>query len=383
MEKKDLLKLIDDDDLGLLKVKPRQSAITPDDRLVASFKEINKFYEQNAKEPTSGGAINEHLLASRLKSIRADKEKVRSLAQFDEHGILQKEIKELKSLADVFEDDDLGILESDADNIFNLKHVSKVTTMPDYVARRKQCKDFDLFEDILKQCQKDLSSGKRILRDFKNEQQIAKDSFFVLKGILLYIAEVGEKELVNGKQNARLRCIFENGTESDMMLRSLSAELYKDGRRVTKNSDELLDDFNNINEEDEQSGYIYVLKSLSDKPAIKEIKNLYKIGFSKIPVEERIRNAETEPTYLMAPVKIVSAFQCYNLNPQKFELLLHKFFGSSCINVDVYDNDGKRFTPREWFVVPIADIERAIQLIINGDVLNYRYDSEKGIYPIS
>ena len=130
-----------------------------------------------------------------------------------------------------------------------------------------------------------------ISMDFINEQQIQKGYFFVLKGILLYVAEVGEVEKIKGKKNARLRCIFENGTESDMLLRSLSAELYKDGRRVTEHEDHLLDGFSEITDEDEETGYIYVLRSLSNRPEISEIENLYKIGFSTIPVEQRIKNA--------------------------------------------------------------------------------------------
>jgi hypothetical protein len=219
-----------------------------------------------------------------------------------------------------------------------------------------------------------LASGKRKLWPFKNEQQIQKGYFFVLKGILLYVAEVGEVEKINGKKNARLRCVFENGTESDMLLRSLSAELYKDGRRVTEHEDHLLDGFSEITDEDEETGYIYVLCSLSNRPEISEIENLYKIGFSTIPVEQRIKNAEKEPTYLMAPVHIVEAYQCYNMNPQKLEQLLHTFFGSSCLNLDVYDANGQRHTPREWFIAPLDIVEQAIHFVLNGDIVNYRYD---------
>lgn len=76
------------------------------------------------------------------------------------------------------------------------------------------------------------------------------------------------------------------------------------------------------------------------------------------PVEERIKNSTEDPTYLMAPVKIISTFECYNLNPQKLEQLLHNFFGESCLNIDIYDKHGKRHTPREWFIAPFEVIEK-------------------------
>jgi hypothetical protein len=377
MDKKDLLKLIEDDDLGLLNVKPKQAATTTDERLLSSFQEINNFVKDNGREPKAGGDINEHQLYARLNAIRENKEKIQVLSGFDEYDLLRKEVKEIKSLKDVFEDDDLGILESDADSIFNLKHVPKEIEMPDYIANRKPCKNFKEFEQKFIQCQADLKSEKRKLWPFRKEQNIEKGSFFVLKGVLVYVAEVGEFEIVNGKKNARLRCIFENGTESDLLLRSLARELYRDGRRVTEHDDHLLDNFHNITDEDKETGFIYVLRSLSDNPEIKSIENLYKIGFSKTSPEERIKNASQDPTYLMAPVSIVTAFKCFNMNPQKLEQLLHTFFGSACLNVDVFDGEGKRYIPREWFIAPISIIEQAINFILNGNIIHYYYDADR------
>jgi hypothetical protein len=249
--------------------------------------------------------------------------------------------------------------------------------MPDYIAQRESCRDFDQFEGAFKACHQDLRNGKRQLLQFANEQQIQQGQFFVLKGIMAYVAAVGEKEKKGGKVNARLRCIFENGTESAMLLRSLATELYKDGRRVTEHEDKLIDELEGIKKEDSQTGYIYVLKSLSSQPGIADQTDLYKIGYSSSSVEERIKNAKDEPTYLMAPVKIVTSFECYNLNPQKLELILHKFFGQVCLEVDVFDQNGKRYTPREWFIAPITVIEEAIRLVITGEIVGFKYDKEE------
>ncbi|MDD4564223.1 MAG: GIY-YIG nuclease family protein [Eubacteriales bacterium] len=372
-----LKEIFEDDPYDLLEIKPKiTQAKSEDSRLIDSFNEIMDFYYQYNREPDLGADISERTLYYRLKAIRENKEKTNLLLKYDSYNLLDEAVEDdVKSIDEIFSNDYFGILNCEADDVFELKHVPKETTMPEYVASRKKCTDFEKYEPLLKECQLDIKSGKRRLKPFKNEQQIEKGYFFILKGVLLYIADIGERESIKGKINARLRCIFENGTESDMLLRSLSAELYKNGRRVTEHSDRLLDNFYNITDEDRESGYIYILKTKSDRPEIKVIENLYKIGYSRIPVEERVKNAEQEPTYLMAPVSIISVYKCYNMNPQKFEQLLHNFFGNSCLNIDIYDRNGLRHTPREWFVADLSIIEEAIQLIISGKIVAYKYDS--------
>lgn len=378
--KKKLLDIFEDDEFGLLEVKQKSVVRNEDERLIASYQEILNFYMENNREPELGENITERKLYYRLKAIREDEDKVNVLLEYDTCNLLTKRIKEeVKSINDILNDDSLGILDSGAESIFTLKHVPKETNMPDYVARRKPCRDFKNFEHLFKQCQSDLASGKRKLYPFRNEQQIEKGCFFVLKGVLLFVADVGKREKEKGKTNARLRCIFENGTESNMLLRSLSAELYKHGRRITEHDDKLLDDFNDISNEDQETGFIYILKSKSDKPEIKSIENLYKIGYSKTAVDQRIKNAEQEPTYLMAPVSMVTTFKCYNMNPQKLEQLLHNFFGNSCLSIDIIDKKGRRHTPREWFIAPLSVIEQAIHFILNGEIVHYKYDSDRQI----
>ena len=124
---------------------------------------------------------------------------------------------------------------------------------------------------------------------------------------------------------------------------------------------------------------IYILKSLSNEDIIQTKKNLYKIGFSTTTVETRIKNAKQDPTYLMADVKTVAAYEVYNVNPHKLEQLIHKFFGNSCLDMEIYDGNGKLYKPREWFIAPLEIIEEAIELIVNGKILNYRYDEENEV----
>lgn len=373
--------IFNSDPMGLLDVKPKRSSVpNTDERLTASFQEINDFFERHDREPQPNRENgSESQLYYRLKNLREDEDKMIVCEPQDKYGLLKIEKKEIKSIDDIFGDDSLDILGDDSEGLFDFKHIPKETTMPDYIASRKQCRDFNKFETLFVQCQSDLANEKRRLYPFKNEQQITKGHFFVLKGVLLYVAQVGKKFNEKGKINARLRCIFENGTESDMLLRSLAAELYKHGRRVAEHEDKLLGGLRGISDDDDETGFIYILKSLSNDPKIQIITNLYKIGYSNIPVEERIKNAEQEPTYLMAAVRIVSTFQCYNFNPQKFEQLLHNFFGKTCLNFDIFDNNGNRHTPREWFIVPLETIEEAIEFIISGEIVDYRYDTERQI----
>jgi len=405
MDKEKVLdEIFANDPLGLLVFKTKNSNLrTADERLLASFQEINDFVDNNHKEPEPNPSnISEFQLYSRLKNLREDKTKIGLLKAHDIHNLLptielnqvnepQAEYgkpKEIKSIDDLLSDDSMDILGGDSEGLFDFKHTPKdyERANADFVARRKPCKDFDKYESTFIEVQKDLANGKRKLIEFK-EDNLREGDFYVHNGVLMLLEKVNisrdEQSFTSGKRvrkDGRTLCIFENGTQSNMLYRSLAKILYVNGKVITQNVDkvneEYLEKFNVITNADEAAGYIYVLKSKSTDINIISIQNLYKIGYSKIDVQERIKNAEKEPTYLMAPVSIQGAWQCYNMNPQKLEQLLHNFFGNSCLEIDVFDEKGKRHTPREWFIAPIEVIEQAIELIINGKIVNYKFDSE-------
>ena len=377
---KELEKIFNNDELNLLNVKPKVSnSITSDERLVRSFEEINDFIDKNGKLPEANtDNILERSLCYRLQGIMEDSEKVRSLKQYDRHDILAEEIKAPETLDDIFADDEFDLLSDDVD-IFTLKNVPKEIAKTDFVARRKPCANFEEYEAIFKKCQNELKYGIRTLEKF-NEKQIEEGQIFVLNGILLYVNKLYDiKRIERGYENkfdGRTHLVFENGTESNMRFRSLCKRLFETGKHVSNTIDEKMKKFNDIQDEDKPTGYIYVLQSKSRESKIKEIRNLYKIGFCETTVAERIKNASFEPTYLMAPVKVVAEFKTYNMNTQKFEDLLHKFLGQCQVSIDVYDNNGTRHTPREWFQVPYEIIEQAVKLIVTGEVVNYVYDRE-------
>ena len=255
-----LLEIFNNDPLGILTVKESKAThISENTQLIESFNEINKFYQDNGREPEEDSSnIIEAKLFFRLSNIRSDKEKCKILKKYDDYNLLRPINKvEVNSISDIFNNDHFNIFSNIDDDIFDVRSLPKKTTMPDYIASRKVCKDFYKYEEILKQCQRDLKEGKRKLIKFKNGHKVEKGYFFVLKGVLLYVDKVGQTTVENGVKNARLRCIFENGTESDMLMRSLGAELYKDGRRVTESDinlkKELFDKFNNVTEEDKEA----------------------------------------------------------------------------------------------------------------------------------
>jgi hypothetical protein len=380
----------EDDEFGLLAVKPQvNQAQNADARLMESFAQINAFYSEHKREPSPQNGMDERMLFSRLQGLRDDANKVLQLKNYDCYGLLGDAPVPLESLADIFADDDLSLLDGDNGDgdLFNLQHVQLSDLQraeSDFVARRKPCKNFDAYEAQFKAVQTDLLKGQRKLLPF-TDSNLLEGCFYVNNGMILLLEKIEfETEnitLNSGKRirkDGRTRCVFENGTESNMLFRSLSKILYANGQVVTIHSDEtdaaLANNFGMTVDDDQATGYIYILKSKSENNTIKQIKNLYKIGYSTIDVETRIKNAEDEPTYLMAQVDVIAVYECYNLNPQKFEQLLHGFFGKACLNVEIFDGAGKAHKPREWFIAPFNIVEHAIKLIISSEITHYYYD---------
>ena len=389
-DKESILKeIFENDPFGLLNVKPKKSAArTSDERLANSFDEINDFVEKNEREPKPDPTnISEYKLYSTLKGLRDNTKKMMALEPQDKYGLLNNEKKEITSIDDILGDDSLDIL-GDDEGIFEFKHTPRglERKKADFIGKRVKCKDFDKYEGVFKEVQNDLALGKRKLVDFKLSD-LKDGNYYVHNGILFLLEKINKREnksdLKDTHKDGRTRCVFENGTESNILFRTVGKNLANNGKSVTQNVDKVIEEFtetfSGISEEDEETGHIYVLKSKSKKENIASIENLYKIGYSSTSVQDRIKNAENEPTYLMAPVTIESSWMCYNMNPRKFEQLIQRFFGHSCLEVDVFDKKGRRHTPREWFIVPLKSIEQAITLIISGDIVNYRYDKENNV----
>lgn len=357
-------------------------------KLIESFNRVNEFIEKFGREPQKNRVLGEEYdCYNILRGFKNNRKDALLVKEFDKFNLLdvETEIEVPKSIDDILNDDIFSLLDANAESIFDIKNVSnpeerrgrEIINEHQY---RKKCNDFYKFKPLFDKCHEDINNKKRNIISFR-EKTVEKGAFFVLGGIMIYLEFIAKLEKgSDGKLDGRTRIIFENGMESKMMLRSLIKRLYENGYSVTFTevnlNDELLNNMSGITEEDKVSGYIYVLKSKSNDLRLSEIRNLYKIGFTENEVETRISNAKNEPTYLMADVEIVAKYKCFNLNPQKFELIIQKLFGNTCLNIDVYDAKGIRYSPREWFIVPLKIINQAIELIINGDIIGYYYDNQ-------
>ncbi|TLP93282.1 GIY-YIG nuclease family protein [Nesterenkonia salmonea] len=375
-EKLDLDSILASDDAGLLDAPKKPAKVTSSDRLERSFLEIVEFYREHQRIPSSTTReIAERKLGARLDGILANDEKIQALKHLDEFGLL--EVPEAPESLDELLDSDGADLLEDTSGILDTSSLPTPPraqrTDPEEVAQRIKSEDFKEFEPLFAQKHEELRNGQAKLVPFGGESSIEPGAFFVLSGLMLFVAELGEKQPVPGKRvryKQRTRTIFENGTESSLYRRSLAGRLYEqEGFAVVDaNHGEILPD-------DQATGFIYVLRSLSDDPQISGIENLYKIGFSRGPVEKRIAGAEKEPTYLMAPVEVVASYRTYNLKTSALEHLLHRVFSDVKLNVSQVGKDGRRYEPSEWYAVPLPVIDRAIELITSGGIVDFEYDA--------
>lgn len=362
-------------------VRPPAPKATQTDRLTQSFEEVNSFYELYHREPLLNGAFTEKTLARILLGIRKDASKCKALLSYDRFNLLREPfvVDVDKEFDDIFNNPMLDISE-EALSIFDVPtHLAKKQEKaePDFVAQREKCEDFHLYESGFKRVHKELKKGKRTLTKFNN-QALKEGNYYIVSGVMVFLEKIFELKMnKNYHYDGRTRCIYENGTESNILLDTLRKSIYSDGFLVSECSDTDEEAFQrsfSVVKEDVQDGWIYVLRSLSKESAICDQKNLYKIGFSTIPVEERIKNAEHEPTYLMDKVEIVATWKTFNIKTHEFENLIHQFFSSAMFHIKVQEQGGEVFTPREWFVVPFSIIESAIDKIIDKSIVKYHYN---------
>lgn len=249
----------------------------------------------------------------------------------------------------------------------------------DYVAQHKLCENFGEYKPLFAKVHRELKQGKRTLVRLAKTSSVEVGQFFVVSGQMVFLESMDDakwSENVRGR-NARTRCIYENGTEANILLQTLRKSVMTDGYMVTECLEQTNANFfknADITAEDNVTGYIYVLSSLSQDPAIKDVKHLYKIGFSTNSVEQRIANAENETTYLMAPVKIQASYKVVNMNSQKFEDLIHQLLKPVQFQVSVFDDKGIEHQPQEWFVVPLPVVDVIIQKIVDGSIVGYTYN---------
>ncbi len=374
------------DELGVEVDPTKAGSRTPrEERIIAGFEEIQRFVETHGRAPRHGEDrdIFERLYAVRLDRIREQEETRALLAPIDHQALLNVGTATALPLPDDMDDDallaELGI-EVKAPGITELRHVRSTAEKraAEEVAIRRKCEDFETFRPLFEQVQKELDMGIRETRPVELKAEIIPGRFFIVGGQKAYVAEMGKQFTQQyGDKDARLRMIFDNGTENNMLMRSLQRALHKDaaGRRIADDTAGPLF-AEQTADGDEASGTIYVLRSKSDLPFVAENRDLvHKIGVTNASVEERIVGARLQPTFLMADVEVVATYKLYNINRSKLENLIHRFFAPARLEIEIKDRFGNPVVPREWFLVPLGAIDDAVEKIREGTITRYSYDT--------
>lgn len=377
------------DALGVEVTPVKTSALTPfEERVIAGFEDIQRFFEEHKRLPVNSDGLDifERLYAVRLEQLRKLPQALAILAPHDIHGLLRAgpaaanidSLNEDALLAELGVD----VAAQPTDDITVLRHVRSNAERRDAeeIANRTPCKDFKEFKPLFEQAERELKSGDRTALRFGRDASIQLHDFFILDGQFVYVAEVGETiKMETGHDDARLRVIFGNGTESNLLLRSLQKALWKDetGRRLTATDMGPL--FSDTQEQDDiATGTIYVLRSKSSHPYVSQHRELiHKIGVTGGKVETRISGADKDATYLLADVEVVATYKLHNINRVRMENLFHRIFSGAQIDITIDDRFGNPVKPREWFLVPLHVIDEAVKHIMDGSITGLVYDPSK------
>lgn len=370
--------LIDDDVDGLLVPEVKPEPVTHADILANRFEDINRFIDEHDRRPnlTNREDIGEFQLGHRLQAILENSEYMSALEHLDRHSLFDNAATEIGSIDDLLSsdnallDDLLSDPAADEAGLFNHKHLPPPSReAPDKVARGQKCEDFELFEQSFIDCHTDLRSGRRQFKPFSNPSNIKQGFFYVQRGMLVYVDKIGELTKTEDGLNGRLRCIYENGTENDLLLRSLARSLYDSGKIVTEAADITTEMFGTPDHV--KTGYVYVARTHNPDPALQAFPNLHKIGYTSQPVGKRIAGAANDPTFLHAKASLVTTYEMPAEYAQFIETALHQFFSE--VRIDVQNDFGQ--SAIEWFDVPPEAIDQAINLIQSGQLANYHYDA--------
>ena len=356
-----------------------------EERIIAGFEDIQSFVDGYGRPPQHGEErdVFERIYAVRLDRLREQEECRRLLIEFDRQGLLSGDFASAPHSAEELDDDELlaqlGVDDEPQSSLTELRHVrtAEERREADEIANRERCSDFDRFKPLFVQVQKDLDEGIRQARPFELKAQIRPGTWFIVGGQKAYVESVGEVFTnAQGRTDARLRVIFDNGTESNMLLRSLQRALNKDdaGRRISDPlSGPLFAD--QAEPDDQASGTIYVLRSKSDHPLVAANRELvHKIGVTNLNVQKRIAGARLQPTFLMADVEVIATYELFNINRAKLEHLIHKAFNPARLDIEILDRFGRPVIPKEWFLVPIFIIDEVVEKIRDGTITEYFYD---------
>lgn len=356
-----------------------------EERVIAGFEEIQRFVEKHGRAPQHGEDrdIFERLYAVRLDRLRALPD-CRALLEPLDHQRLLSGAAVVAEPAAAYNVDQLAAelaAAPDADDITVLRHVrtSADKRAAEEIADRKPCEDFEAFQPLFERAATEIKTGLRQSQPITaGNRSVEVGDFFVLDGVTVYVADVGDPlKTTAGEVDRRLRLVFANGTESNLLLRSLQRAFYDDpaARRLVSPETGQLSFGGELEADDVESGIIYVLRSDSDHPYVREHRDLiHKIGVTGGKVETRIANAENESTYLLAKVEVVATYKLAGINRSRMESLFHRLFASARLDITIQDRFGRPVQPEEWFLVPLFVIDEAVARIKDGSITGYVYD---------
>lgn len=328
----------------------RKAIRTPTvDRAIEVLERINAFVEESGQAPVSlpGRDVRERMLANKLAGLQASSADLQDLQGLDTHRLLSAS----QSGSDPMDDP----LLSDGVGIFEVREELKPIARPDYVADRQPCGDFARFEPLFEQIRQGVEDGSRNPQPFRQER-VDLSEFFVLKGQLVHVADVREEPRPTGRADARLRVIFDNGTESNLLMSSLVRRLYedKDARRIgIAEAGPLF--------EGARTGLVCVLRSLSQR---EEVSGLLKVGTTAGTVEDRIARAETQSTFLFAPVEIVETRELIGHSAKEAETRVHRVLRPYQVSLRVTGPDGRTFNATEWFKVSQSFVDASLDRVL-------------------
>jgi len=276
------------------------------------------------------------------------------------------------------------LLDSESQELFAERHVqfgAKKNT-PDEIAQRTPCRDFDRFEGLFSGAKSEVREGHSETVRFAKGAQIQEGDFFILDGVMCLVDKIGEKNegVGHARHNPRIRVVFDNETESNLLLHSFARALYKDpnGRRILMDPDRVFDNGQGLSHHDRRKGVLYILSSKSANPELAAMRDLYKIGYTEEELEKRIAGAQRSSTYLEAPVTVEATYDCFGVSPRAVERLVHAMLSSQKLNVTLTDHQGRRYRPREWFCVDLETAKAVVERIADGTISNYRIDGVSG-----
>lgn len=431
-EYKTLEDIFSNDSTGLLDdAKSITKSSANNSVLTQQFNDINNFLDKHGRLPSSSANdINEKINARLLATIQTNHANSQELLSLDKHGLLAassttstlsveptisaksmrnednasekaasnashepvieavSEPPAINSLDDIFNSDDLGLFDNiHSEILVSDSQLNSRNTYDQYddeeIASRFECKDFYKFEATFERISKAIQTGAFTKTNFSSVKDINIGSVFVLNGILCYVADIYQAENRKNERNQqRLRLVFANGTESNMLIRSLATAQYKyeNSYQLLITDPDWMDDelAKNFGDDRQLTGVIYVAKLTETPNTLAHYKHLHKVGFSTLTGEARTKHSVRDTAFLQQPVDIIAEWQVYDANARSVEGVLHAFFYDQRVKVSLKAANDNLYKATEWFNVPLDEIEKAINLVIAGDIKDYRMDGAAG-----